>query len=232
MCVARIAEEKIVVIRNAVAAEAFAECDPAYGQALAGFFTTKPRYIIGAAGRLSKEKGFDQLVAAAAIVLAEKPDVAFIHFGDGPLRQALAEQIEATGLSARFILAGFRSDVAKFLPHLELVVLPSYTEGLPVVLLEAFAAGVPAVATAVGGTPEVITDGTNGYLVPPGDPAALAARILDALRDEPARVAMGIHGRQTVRDHFTFAEQSTRYQALFNRLVQIDSSRVGQAYSR
>src|SRR5207253_4411935 len=119
----------------------------------------------------------------------------------------------------RFQLAGFRSDVAQFLPHLDLMVLPSYTEGLPVVLLEAFAAGVPAVATAVGGTPEVIEEGKSGYLVPPGDPPALARRILDVLRQDATRLAMGWRGQRRVRKHFTFADQSIQYQHLFESLV-------------
>lgn len=216
---ANVPKHKIIVIRNAIAAEAFAASDPAYGDLLRHFFLKPPKYIIGAAGRLSPEKGFDQLVEAAGQVLQQNPDIGFVQFGDGPLRETITRQIAAKGLRERFILAGFRTDIAKFLPHLDLAVLPSYTEGLPVVLLESFAAGVPAVATAVGGTPEVIEEGKSGYLVPPGDPAALARRILDALRDDAARQAMGRYGRQRVLDQFTFTAQSLQYQRLFDRLV-------------
>jgi hypothetical protein len=81
-------------------------------------------------------------------------------------------------LNGRFVLAGFRTDVAKFLPHLDLSALSSYTEGLPNVVLESYAAGTPVVATEVGGLPEVVEHGVDGYLVPPGNPAALADRIL------------------------------------------------------
>ena len=191
---ALVPQRKIEVIRNAVAAEAFAAPDPAYGDKLRDFFKRKPKQIVGTAGRLSPEKGFEIMVDAAAIVAEKDADIGFIHFGDGPERESIKRSIATSGLSDRFILAGFRADVAKFLPHLDLMVLPSYTEGLPVVLLEAFAANVPAVATAVGGTPEVIEEGLSGYLVRPGDPSALAERILDAFRDEGVRRGMGEQG--------------------------------------
>jgi glycosyltransferase involved in cell wall biosynthesis len=216
---AKVPDKKIAVIRNAVAADAFAEPDPAYGDRLRHFFARPPRRIVGAAGRLSPEKGFDQLVEAATLVLRQDPDVGFVQFGDGPLRAQLTRQIEARGLGERFQLAGFRTDIAQFLPHLDLMVLPSFTEGLPVVLLEAFAAGVPAVASAVGGIPEVIEEGKSGYLVPPGDPPALARRILDILREDCTRLAMGWRGQRRVRDHFTFTAQSVQYQRLFDSLV-------------
>jgi glycosyltransferase involved in cell wall biosynthesis len=216
---AKIPENKIVVIRNAIAAEAFAAPDPAYAVTLRQFFQTTPKHIIGAAGRLSPEKGFDQFIEAARLVIAQGPDAGFVLFGDGPLRAALARQLAAAGLTERFILAGFRADLGKFLPHLDLMVLPSFTEGLPVVLLEAFAAAIPAVATSVGGAPEVIEEGKSGYLVPPGDPQALARRILDMLRSESARRAMGEHGRLRVKEQFTFAAQGVLYQNLFERLV-------------
>ena len=140
-------------------------------------------------------------------------------FGDGPLREDLARQIAAAGLAGRFVLAGFRDDLDRFLPHLDLLVLPSYTEGLPNVVLEAFAAGVPVVATAVGGTPEVVEDGVSGWLVPPGDPAALARRILDVLGHEERRRTMGERGRARIRSQFTFEAQSLLYQELFAELT-------------
>src|SRR5207244_3581755 len=122
------------------------------------------------------------------------------------------------GLGDRVILAGFRGDLDQLLPALDLLVLPSFTEGLPNVVLEAFAARVPVVATAVGGTPEVITDGVSGYLVPAGDPAALARRILDVVRDDQGRRAMGRHGYERVQAEFTFEAQAQQYQKLFASL--------------
>src|SRR5437660_11632373 len=99
-------------------------------------------------------------------------------------------------MEGRFILAGHRSDLDGFLPFLDVLVLPSYTEGLPNVVLEASAAGVPVVATAVGGTPEVVEDGVTGYLVPPGDPEALAGRVRDVLAMPDGGRTLGQRGRQ------------------------------------
>jgi glycosyltransferase involved in cell wall biosynthesis len=210
---------KIVVIPNAVDAEAFAPPDPAYRTAVLKLFPTPPRLIIGAAGRFSPEKNFALLIDAAARVIAKRSDVGFVVFGDGPLRAALRAQVARLGLTDRFILPGFRTDLGKYLPHLDLAVLSSTTEGLPVILLEVFAAGVPMVATAVGGVPEVLEDGRSGYLVASGDTDALAARMLDALRDDDARRAMGGYAQAHVRRHFSFAQQVRQYQDLFERLA-------------
>jgi glycosyltransferase involved in cell wall biosynthesis len=216
---ARVAEEKIHVIRNAVNAAAPPEA--AYRARLQGLFPHPPRLIVGAAGRLSPEKGCGVLIEAAARVLAEQPDVGFVVFGDGPLRAELERQIAQRGLQGRFILAGFHADVQRFLPHLDLGVMSSFTEGLPVILLELFAAGVPVVATAVGGIPEVIEEGSSGALVPAGAPIALAQRLLDLLRDEPARRAMGQRARARAERDFSCAGQSEQYQRLFTRLAGI-----------
>jgi glycosyltransferase involved in cell wall biosynthesis len=209
-----------VVIRNAIdAGRAEApDCDPAGRARLLALFPEPPRLVVGAAGRLSPEKGYGVLVEAAASVARDIPDVGFVHFGDGPLRAELARRVADLGLEGRFRFAGFRTDLHRALPHLDLFVQPSFTEGLPVVVLEAFAAGLPVVATAVGGTPEVVADGENGRLVPPGDPRALALRVAETLADAGARRAMGDRGRALVLDRFTFASQGLAYQRLFDSL--------------
>ena len=101
------------------------------------------------------------------------------------------------------MLAGFRSDLDRLLPCVDLVVLPSFTERMPNVALEALSAGVPVVATAVGGTPEVLDD-SCGRLVPPGDAAALAEAIGGLLDDEEQRRRLGRQGQEKMRRGFTF----------------------------
>jgi glycosyltransferase involved in cell wall biosynthesis len=209
----------VVVIRNAIRAERFDRPEPAGRDRLQALFKPPLARIVGAAGRLSPEKGFGVLVEAVGRLVSEVPDVGFVIFGDGPLRAQLSRRIDSEGLTGRCLLAGFCDDLDRLLPHLDLLVLPSFTEGLPNVVLEAFAAGVPVVATAVGGTPEVVVDGVNGYLVPAGDPAALARRIRDALEVEERRRAMGQRGRDRIRNEFTFEAQSARYQQLFDELA-------------
>jgi glycosyltransferase involved in cell wall biosynthesis len=216
---AGVRDDRVTVIRNAVRAERFDRVHAADRGVLEQMFPEAPKRIVGSAGRLSPEKGFGILVEAAAIVIRSDPGVGFIHFGDGPLREMLAQRIARLGLERRFILAGHRTDLDRFLPHWDLSVLPSYTEGLPTVVLESYAAGVPVVATAVGGTPEAVADGVDGYLVPPGDAASLASRIVDLLIDELKRREMGRLGRERIRAGFTFDTEAVRFQESVNQVM-------------
>jgi glycosyltransferase involved in cell wall biosynthesis len=209
---------RVSVIANAVDPERFADPDPRARTKLHRHFRTPRSRVVGAAGRLSPEKGFDVLVAAAERVLAKDPSVGFVVFGEGRCRADLLRQVSAAGLGGAFVLGGFRADLDRLIPHLDLLVLPSHTEGLPNVVLEACAAGVPVVATAVGGTPEVIEDGVSGLLVPPGNPDALADRIGEALASEERLRELGFQGRQRVLERFSFAAQAERYLALFGAL--------------
>jgi glycosyltransferase involved in cell wall biosynthesis len=211
--------QRVSVIHNAIRPDRFQEPAEPRRELLQGFFAEPRSRIVGAAGRLSPEKGFGVLIEAAKEVVRQEPSVGFLVFGDGPLRQVLSRQIERAGLKGHCVLAGFRDDLDRLLPSFDLLVLPSYTEGLPNVVLEALAARVPVVATAVGGTPEVIDDGVSGYLVPPGSPGPLAQRILQVLHSEAERRAMGERGRERVLRDFTFETQGLHYRQLFRELL-------------
>jgi len=213
---------RLTVIRNAINVDRFAGVDPAYRNSLQGMFAEPRSLVVGAAGRLSPEKGFANLVAAAAMVIREDPRIGFVIFGEGRLRGELEQQINTLGLAGKVILPGFRDDLDNYIPAFDLLALPSYTEGLPNVVLESLAAGVPVVATAVGGVPEVVQDGISGYLVSPGDPDALAERILRVLHSADCGCSMGGQGREYVRDHFSFSTQATGYQRLFDSLLAKD----------
>lgn len=217
---AGVSPKKVVTIRNAVDPDPFSRPDPTYRDYLNNYFAQVPRHIVCAAGRFSPEKGFEQLIEAAAILIHRGVDVGFVLFGDGPLRQELAGKIEANNLPGRFILAGFREDVHKFLPHAHVFALSSYTEGLPVVILEAMASGVPVVATAVGGVAEAVEGGVSGYLVPAGSPTALADRITDVLENESRRQEMGLRGRERILREFTCERQAREYQLVLEKVVQ------------
>ena len=210
-----------VVIHNGIDAGIFDKPDPGCPERVRALFgpSFRPACVVGAAGRLSPEKGFDLFVEAAALVARAHANVGFLLCGDGPLRGALERRIGELGLAERFVLAGFRSDLHALLPGWDLAVLPSHTEGLPVAVLEALAAGVPVVATAVGGTPEVVEDGVCGFLVPPADPVALARRIAELLADDEVRRRLGQSGRQRVRTEFSLEVQAEGYRRLFERLV-------------
>lgn len=216
---AGVAPSKTLVIRNAISAERYSNPDPAHRDGLAKLFRTNREFIVGAAGRLSPEKGFDILIDAAAKVVPENPQIGFVIFGDGVLRESLAARIKKNGLEESVVLGGFRTDLERVVPHFDLFALSSFTEGLPVAVLEAFAGGVPVVATRVGGVPEVVEHGVNGYCVEPGCPEKLARGILDALSDDRRRRTMGQNGRKRVVEEFTFEVMAKKYQRLFEDLV-------------
>lgn len=213
-------ETKIRVIRNAVRLDAFRAPAPRFREhlrQLAGASVNER--IVVAAGRLSPEKGFDVLVRAASEIQRAGRNYRFVLFGEGGERSKLEQLINEQGLINRFVLAGFRADLDHFLPWADVVVLPSFTEGLPNVALEASASGTPVVATSVGGTPEVIKDRITGYLVPPGDPKAIADHILEACQSQEHRKRMGEAGRRHMREQFSFEAQAQAYQVLFDHLV-------------
>jgi glycosyltransferase involved in cell wall biosynthesis len=219
VCRAGVPTEQVHTICNAIGPEAFVAADPAYAAPLRGMFPEPPSVTVVAVGRLSPEKGFEVLVDAARLARQHDQRLGFVVFGDGPERAALERRIAQRGLAGHFVLAGFRPDVGGFLPHADLAAMPSYTEGLPVALLEIFAAGVPVVATAVGGIPEVVEEGVNGHLVPAGDPTALAGRIVDLARSAAHRQALGDNGRRRVREEFSVAAQAEEYLRLFRAVV-------------
>jgi glycosyltransferase involved in cell wall biosynthesis len=217
-----VSPKKITVIHNAIRTERFQQApDPQFRERLLQLFgEIRPRVIIGAAGRLSPEKGFNVLIEAAALFAQSgNADFGFVLFGDGLLRESLQRQIDAAGLSSRFILAGFTSELDQYMPHFDIFVQSSHTEGLPNVLLEAGAAGVPVVATDVGGTRELVVDGETGLMVPPGDPLALASNIEKLSANAPLQKNMGCNASCHVGQNFTFTAQAMAYRELFGSLI-------------
>src|SRR5262249_20904979 len=146
---------------------------------------TPERPRIGVVSNLDPVKGVEDFVRAAAIVRAAHPSSLFEVAGDGPLREPLERLIAELGMMAHFRLHGRIGKIESFLERLDIAVLPSRSEGMSNALLEYMAAGKPIVATAVGANPELIRDGVDGVLVPPGDPQALAQGMRRLLEDWP-----------------------------------------------
>jgi glycosyltransferase involved in cell wall biosynthesis len=219
---------RLSVIRNAARLNAFAKPDAEYRTKLRSFFPSELQVdsVVLGAGRLSQEKGFAVMVEAAAEVLKLQPNAGFIIFGEGVERPTMESRIRELGLIGRVVLPGFTAQLDKYLPWADVVVLPSFTEGLPNVALEASAAGVPVVATAVGGTPEVIADEETGFLVPSGNPSMLGERITRLLGDAELRKRFGNAGRVRMETQFTFAGQAKAYESLFDRLTAKAMRRV------
>jgi len=215
---AGVPEEKLAVIRNAARPGSFGKPTGSGRAVLHSCFLSPGERIVVSAGRLSPEKGFHVLIEAARQVCEADPGVRFVIFGEGTQRPDLERRIAAGGLEERFALPGFRDDLDDILPNADLFVLPSFTEGLPNVILEASAAGVAVVATAVGGTPEVVGAGETGLLVSPGDARGLAAAMQQVLCDATLRRKLGLAGREFVRQNFTFEAQAREYVKLLERV--------------
>jgi len=196
-----VSEDKIRLVHSAVPA---ATAKPWSRQRFLEEFGLPPDVmVVGMAAQFIRRKGHDVLIRALPALRVTHPDLCFLLFGKGPLFGDVRRQVEAAYLDDRVTLAGFRDDFHEFVGCLDLLVHPALDEGLGVVLLEAAAAGVPVVATPVGGVPEIVREGENGVLVPPDDPVALAKAIHGLVDDPPARQAMGEAGREIVDQEFS-----------------------------
>lgn len=174
--------------------------------------------LIGAAGRLEPVKGFSHFIEAARIVAAAVPQAHFVLAGQGALEAAL--HAEAVDLGGRFQFLGLRDDIPDLMAAFDIFVLSSLNEGMGRVLLEAAAAGVPAVATRVGGVPDVVHDGLTGILTPPRDPDALAAALCRLAQDAPARRRMGEAARLAVVPHYGLERMVRRIEQLYEDLIR------------
>lgn len=158
--------------------------------------------LIGAIARLTAQKGVDDFLDALAR-LAPLPAWRAVVVGDGPLRAALERRARDLGVADRCVFVGVRADLGDLLAAFDLLVMPSRSEGLPYLLLEAMVAGTPIVATAVGGIPEALTDGVTGTLVPARAPERLAEAVGAALRDPGAARARADAARRHAAEAFS-----------------------------
>jgi glycosyltransferase involved in cell wall biosynthesis len=179
--------------------------------------------MVVSAGRLSPEKGHRFLVEAIGMLRGSTNNTHFVFCGDGPYQKDLEKRSIELGISDHCHFVGFRKDIKDIFQAMDFMVLPSLTEGLPNVILEAFACAKPVVATDVGGVPEIVEDGVNGILVPPGRSDLLAEAIKNCLAAPEKRRMMGEAGYHKVKSEFTFESQTQKLEAIYNEVL---SSRV------
>jgi len=158
-------------------------------------------------------------VEVAARVRREVPGAWFLLVGDGDLRGRVEEARSRHGLEDRLLLVGWRRDIPAVMDALDVLVLTSLHEGLPRVVPEAMASSRPVVATAVDGTPEAVTDGETGFLVPPRDAELAAGRVVELLTDPPRARSMGEEGLRRVPE-FDIDEMVRRQEGLYEELVE------------
>lgn len=195
---------------------------------LLGSFAPPGTILIGAVGRLDPVKDHAGLLVAFKLLCETLPDLhgrlRLIIAGEGPQRSALEAQIIELGLQKQVCLLGNRDDVPAILAEFDVFALSSIGEGMPGVLLEAMAAGLPVVATDVGGVSEVVSRGVTGSLVPAGNPAALTQALSDYVLDEPLRVRHGSAGRRIAEGRFSLDHMLSAYTTLYDELLETQSS--------
>jgi glycosyltransferase involved in cell wall biosynthesis len=171
--------------------------------------------LVGVVARLQPEKGVTNFVTAAARVAKEFPAARFVVVGDGPLREELFALAEGLGVRERFLFLGFRPNAQALIKLMDVVAVPSVSEGTPLVVLEAMGAGVPVVASKVGGIPDQISHGREGILVPPADSRALGDALLDLLRDPERARRMGEAGRSRAGTEFSHENMVRRVEGIY-----------------
>jgi len=185
------------------------------------------QHVIITVARLINQKGHCVLLDSARMVLNNKPEVLFLIVGGGKCETSLIMQAKQSGLINQVKFLGFRQDIYELLQISTMMVLPSLREGLPVTLLEASACFLPIVASNVGGVPEVVEDGVNGLLVPPGDGVALSKAIIFLLDSPNLRFQMGQEGRKIIENRYSAEVIAETTAFLYQRLWSEYSIRGG-----
>lgn len=167
-------------------------------------------------GRFAPQKNHRFLMEAFALALKDSPNMQLWLVGEGPLRPVIEQVVMEKGLESNVVFLGLRKDVPELIKRCALVVLSSDWEGMPITILEAMASAKPIVATAVGGVPELVEDGVNGLLVPPGDTYALAKAIVKLAKDSALRYQMGVTGRRKALEKFDITRTAREYEELYS----------------
>jgi len=214
----RLPANKHVVIHNGINPSLYAST-PQQSLIVEKLGLDPARPIVGTVGSLTPHKGHSVLIEAVAKMRRRGHTPQVLIIGDGPLRTELAENISQNGLNGQILLAGVRVNISEILPLLDIFVLPSLREGFPISILEAMAAGLPVVASDVGGCRESLVDGVTGFLSEPGDPDMLADLLSELLADSARRLSMGKAAQERVRSHFSVEGMVRATERLYDSLV-------------
>lgn len=206
-------EGRIRQIRNGIDLRPFVDAASSKGGDRAGALA------VGWVGRLSREKGADVFVTAAARVLAEVPGTRFVVVGEGPDREKLEALVDELQIRDAVSMPGRSDDMPSVFASLDAMVSSSRQEGLPMAILEGMASSLPLVATAVGDVPTVVRDGSTGVLVPPEDAELLATAIVGLLRDPARRERLGTAARRLIEDEFSAERMTADYLRVYQEAL-------------
>jgi L-malate glycosyltransferase len=217
------APQKVRVIYNGVDLEKFSRGSRDRDWLTPGAQHENSKWIVLVGNMLTDVKGHPWLIAAASAITREFPETRFVLVGDGDKRKDFERQVAELGLDQYFLFLGRRNDVPRILACCDIGVLPSRAEGLPNAVLEYLAAGLPTVATRVGGNAEILQEGKTGLLVPPEDSAALAEALLRLLRDPEFAARLGKNGREYAASEFSVQRMIANTDQLYTELLRARS---------
>lgn len=208
---------KITVIENGIKDIQF---DPRYVEKDKKFLESCANcFVVGSIGRLSAEKGYSTLVTSIKLLREKHPDVKMIIIGEGSERESLERLVAEYNMSDCVSLLGYRDKACQYIPFFDVFVLPSFSEGLPITLLEAMQATTPIVATRVGGVPELLRGGDAGILVEPGDCRGLAKAIDEICRNAVLRKQITSKAREVCFAEYSPEKMNLRYLNLYRRVL-------------
>jgi glycosyltransferase involved in cell wall biosynthesis len=206
--------DRIRLVQNGIDTESFSRGQPVLKQ----LPQVQGKKVVGFIGRLAQEKGLAYLMQAAESIVREDSNVAFVFAGDGPYRDSLCNLIKKLNLETHVVLLGKRSDMVDVYASIDVLVLPSLSEGVPMVVLEAMAAGKPVLATKVGGIPQVIQDEKTGLLVDPADASQLTIALKRLLASPHLREELGRRGRDRVSTCYSAGAMAQAYLTMYREV--------------
>jgi glycosyltransferase involved in cell wall biosynthesis len=212
--------EKITVVPLGFELEALLACESHRGELRRELDLADENKLVGIVARLVPIKNHRLFLQAAQVVAEAMPQARFLVVGDGELREELEAYACDLGLDGKILFTGWRRDLPSLYADLDVVALTSINEGTPVSLIEAMAAGVPVVATAVGGVPDVVAEGEAGYLVESGDAEGMAQAIIELLRNPEKAKEMGQRGREGVYPRFAVQTLLANVEGLYAELLK------------
>ena len=214
-----VSSSQIEVIKDCVDSDLFTPTSARVGDLPKRLGIPKNKLTVGVIAQLIPRKGHRFLLQTAPEILRRVPNVHFVFLGAGGFRDTLEQQVAELNLGEHVTFTGFREDIHRIIPQLDIVAHPALMEGMGVALLQSSSAGVPVVAFSAGGIPEVVEHEKTGFLVSIGDTEGLQSSLITLLESETLRSSLGRRGREKIVAEFSIQHMQERYESLYDRIA-------------